>query len=131
MLLTVIAVSDEATSQEKDSPKTIFYCTGSVDTQAGRAPQETSHHAATSVLLEIEAERLVLLGPDTTSALNFIRVEQTGSQAVYHFGGISGEMVYKGTFSIPDFQLRVLGAGEHLEIEITMNCDRTSPLLLF
>jgi len=71
------------------------------------------------------------LGADSTSALKFLRVEQSGPLTIYHFGGIAGEIVYKGTFSVPAFQLRVLGSGEDLQIGIDMVCGGNSPLLLF
>jgi hypothetical protein len=131
VLLAVFAFPQGAVSQEKDASKSIFYCTGTIVTLAGLGPNKVNHSAATSVVLEIEAQRLVLLGDKSTAALKFLRVEESGSQTIYHFGGVADELVYKGTFSFPDFQLRVLGAGENLQIGITMNCDGNSPLRLF
>lgn len=111
--------------------KSVFYCTGTLSSRVGHGPTAIDRKAATSVVLELEAGRMVLIGAEATAALRFLRVEPSPPLTVYHFGGIAGDLVYKGTFSIPDFRLRVLGAGEDLTIEIVMNCDGSEPLRLY
>lgn len=118
-------------AQEPAAQKSVFYCAGTTAFKTGYGMRAVDRTTTSAVVLELEAERLVLIGNDTTSALNILRVEKSDTQTIYHFGGIAGEFVYKGSFTVPEFRLRVLGTGDALRIEIRMDCDGTSPLRLF
>ncbi|MBO6782992.1 MAG: hypothetical protein JJ899_06930 [Alphaproteobacteria bacterium] len=112
-------------------PKYIFYCSGIIETKLGAGSSASETRSATTVVLEVEAERLVMIGHDATAVLRVLRTEERQGGTVFHFGGINDAIVYKGSLSLPNLELKVRGTQERLRIDIRMDCGSNSPLRLF